>query len=129
MADYTILPLAKAPEIFGDSYPGEFRPLKDALAAEQVAVTYRRMPKGTGSKGSHGHRHRKQEEIFFVISGTLQFKLNEDIHEVGPGTAVRVAPSVVRGVWNDQPEDAELLIISNRIDHDDWEKVEDFWPE
>ena len=48
-----------------------------AIGSEQVALTYRRMPQHTGSKGSYGHRHKTQEELYFVISGKLQFKLED----------------------------------------------------
>jgi uncharacterized cupin superfamily protein len=81
-----------------------------------VALTYRRMPQHTGGKGSYGHRHAEQEEIYFVMSGKLQFKLGDDVIECGRGTAVRVAPEVFRSVWNDEPEDAELVIVSTRDD-------------
>ena len=81
-----------------------------------MALTYRRMPQHTGGKGSYGHRHRTQEEIYFVVSGTLQFKLDDEVIAAGPGTAVRVAPEVVRSVWNDEPEDAHLVIVSARLD-------------
>src|SRR4051794_19566175 len=86
------------------------------LDAEQVALTHRVMPPGTGGKGGYGHRHKLQEEIYFVVSGTLQFKLGDEIVDVEGGGAVRVAPDVVRSVWNDGPGDAELLIVSMRLD-------------
>ena len=90
-----------------------------------------RMPAKSGGKGSYGHRHKTQEEIYFVISGTLQFKLEEEIVDVGVGSAVRVAPNVVRSIWNDGPEDAELVICSVRLDDPraDGEMIQDFWPE
>ena len=99
-----------------------------ALGNEQVAITYRRMPQHTGGKGSYGHRHTTQEEIYFVISGRLQFKLDDEVVEGGPGTAVRVAPEVVRSVWNDEPEDAELMIVSTRDEDSKPEYKADFWP-
>ena len=42
-----------------------------------------------------------------------------------------MAPRVVRSFWNDHPEDAELVIVSVRLDDPqaDGEIVEDFWPE
>jgi hypothetical protein len=47
--------------------------------------------------------------------------------------AVRVPPHTWRGVWNDEPEDAELIIVSTRLSDDpsgDTERsAEDFWPE
>ena len=120
--------LADVPDILGD-YPGEMHMLTSALGCEQVALTYRRMPQHTGGKGSYGHFHRQQEEIYFVISGKLQFKLGDEVIEAGRGTAIRVAPEVVRSVWNDEPEDAELVIVSKRLDQADHQTVADFWPD
>ena len=130
MSGYTICSLEDVPDVLGD-YPGEMRFFGHHLDAEQATFTYRRMPQHTGSKGSYGHRHKTQEELYFVVSGKLQFKLEDEVIEAGVGTAVRVAPEVVRGVWNDDPEDAELLIVSTRIEdvREDAETVPDFWPE
>jgi mannose-6-phosphate isomerase-like protein (cupin superfamily) len=131
MSDYTIRGLEDVPDAFGGKYPGEMRHLTGELAAQQVALTHRRMPPGSGGKGGYGHRHTAQEEIYFVVSGTLQFKLGDDVVDIAAGSAVRVAPEVVRSVWNDGPEDAELFICSVRIDdpRGDVEIVEGFWPE
>jgi mannose-6-phosphate isomerase-like protein (cupin superfamily) len=130
MTEYQIVHLDDVDDWLGD-YPGEMRGVTYAIGAEQVALTHRRMPQHTGSKGSYGHRHKTQEELYFVLSGRLQFKLNEEIVEVGARQAVRVPPQTWRGVWNDEPEDAELIIVSNRIDDpdNDSEPVPDFWPE
>jgi mannose-6-phosphate isomerase-like protein (cupin superfamily) len=131
MAGYTIQRLEHVADVFGDEYPGEMRFLTEPLGAEQLAFSYRRMVPKTGGKGSYGHRHKTQEEIYFVLSGRVQFKLDEEVVDVDGGTAVRVAPEVVRSVWNDGPDDAELVICSVRIDDPgaDAETVDDFWPE
>lgn len=130
MSDYTVCAFSDAPDVLGD-YPGEMRFLKGPLGTEQVAVTFRRMPQHTGSKGSYGHSHRQQEEVYVVLSGELQFKIDGDLLDVGAHTAVRIAPGVPRGVWNDRPEDAELMIVSTRLagDEPDHEIHQDFWPE
>jgi len=89
------------------------------------------MPQHTGGKGSYGHRHKEQEEIYFVASGKLLFKLGDDIVEVEGGTAVRVPPETWRSVWNDEPEDVELIIVSKVVpggSRDDAEYLENFWP-
>jgi mannose-6-phosphate isomerase-like protein (cupin superfamily) len=114
---------------FMAQYPGygEMRSYTAPLNADQVGFSWRSMPEKTGGKGSYGHRHTTQEEIYFVVSGTLQFKLDDDVIDVGPGTAVRVGPEVVRSVWNDGPGDAELVILSPTGD-DPAVKVDDFWP-
>jgi mannose-6-phosphate isomerase-like protein (cupin superfamily) len=130
MANYTLKPLDEIPDVLGD-YPGEMRMGAYALDCEQVAFTWRRMPAQTGGKGSYGHRHKTQEELYFVAAGTLQFKLEDDVLDVPAGTVVRVAPEVARSVWNEGPEDAVLIMVSKKIDDPggDVEKVDDFWPE
>ena len=131
MSDYTILSLADAPDAFEGKYPGAMRFLTGPLGNEQVAITHSVMPAGSGGKGSYGHRHKTQEELYYVIRGTLEFKLGDDVVEVHAGTAVRVAPATVRSIWNDGPEDAELIICSVRLDNAraDGELVEGFWPD
>jgi mannose-6-phosphate isomerase-like protein (cupin superfamily) len=130
MSDYTIKRLEEVDDVLGD-YPGEMRMMTGDLDAEQVAFTFRRMPQHTGGKGSYGHRHKTQEEIYYVVSGKLQFKLGDEVLELDKGTAVRVAPETWRSVWNDEPEDAELIIVSKRIEggsREDAEYLENFWP-
>jgi mannose-6-phosphate isomerase-like protein (cupin superfamily) len=131
MPGYTVRRLDEINNIFEGSYPGEMRMVTYEIDAEQVAFTYRRMPQHTGGKGSYGHRHKTQEELYFVLSGKLQFKLDDDVLELEKGAAVRVAPEVVRSVWNDEPEDAELVIVSVKIENPqgDTEQVAEFWPE
>jgi mannose-6-phosphate isomerase-like protein (cupin superfamily) len=130
MADYTIRHLDEIPDVLGD-YPGEMRMSSAGdLGSEQVSFTWRRMPAQTGGKGSYGHRHKTQEELYFVASGTLQFKLEDEVLELGPGSLVRVAPPVARSVWNEGPGDAVLIMCSAKTADplEDVETVEDFWP-
>jgi mannose-6-phosphate isomerase-like protein (cupin superfamily) len=130
MADYQLVSLEDVDDWLGD-YPGEMRGITYAIGAEQVALTYRRMPQGTGSTGFYGHRHLTQEELYCVISGKLQFKLGDDVVEGGAHQAVRIPPETVRGVYNAEPEDAELIIVSPRVEDPsaDVERVDGFWPE
>jgi mannose-6-phosphate isomerase-like protein (cupin superfamily) len=129
VSDYQVVSIEDVEDWLGD-YPGEMRGITYAIGAEQVAITYRRMPQYTGSKGSYGHRHKTQEEIYFVIAGRLQFKLGDVVVELGQHQALRVPPQTWRGVWNEEPEDAELIIVSSRIDDPsgDGETLADFWP-
>jgi uncharacterized cupin superfamily protein len=130
VAGWTICELNDAENVFEGNYPGEMRFLTEPMRAQQVAITYRRMPQHTGGKGSYGHYHKTQEELYYVINGRLQFKLDDEVVEVVGGSAVRVAPEVARSIWNEEPEDAELLIVSTRIaDPEDAVQVPDFWPE
>ena len=129
MNAYTVARADDAPDVLGD-YPGEMRMMTGVIDAEQVAITYRRMPRHTGGKGSYGHYHLTQEEIYFVISGKLQFKLGDEVVELEKGGVVRVAPETPRSIWNDEPEDGELVIVSTRLrgGGGDAVTVPDFWP-
>ncbi len=132
MSGYSIVTRDEAPD-FMAQYPGygEMRFFTESLENEQVAFTWRSMPVGTGGKGSYGHRHRTQEEIYFVVSGKLLFKLGDDVIEVGPHTAVRIAAETFRSVHNEGPEEAELVIVSVKTDdHEgELETKPDFWPD
>src|SRR2546421_6371286 len=79
---------------FMADYPGygEMLSYTTALGAEQVALTWRRMPAGTGGKGSYGHRHEEQEELYLVLSGEGQAKIGDDVMSLQPGTAGPRAP-------------------------------------
>ena len=130
MPGYTITTLDDVPDAFGDKYPGKMRMMTRHLGTEQIAFTHRLMPPQSGGKGGYGHRHKTQEEIYYVIAGRLEFKLGDEIIDVDAGTAVRVAPDTVRSVWNEGPDDAELVIVSVRLEdpRTDGEIVEGFWP-
>jgi mannose-6-phosphate isomerase-like protein (cupin superfamily) len=133
MADYGVCRREDASDWMADySGFGEMRSFTDSLGAEEVALTWRLMPPGTGGKGSYGHRHRDQEEVYLVIRGNVQFKLGSDVFDAGPHTAVRVPAQVFRSVHNDGPEEAELVICSKKAvgDEAEVERTDtDFWPE
>jgi mannose-6-phosphate isomerase-like protein (cupin superfamily) len=115
---------------FMESYPeyGEQRWYTRAIAAEGVSFSWRRMLPGTGGRGSYGHRHPGQEEIYFVVSGVVTFKIDDDVFEAPAQTAVRVGGDAFRSVHNDTDDEAELLIFSPRLDEPPTEKQDDFWP-
>jgi mannose-6-phosphate isomerase-like protein (cupin superfamily) len=129
-ADYTVVKVDEVPDPSGD-YPGELHMFTGPLACEQMAFTYRRMPPQTGGmRGLRwGHSHKTQEEIYFVLSGTLCIKVDDEQFEVGPKTAVRFSPEAVRAVWNDGDEDVELVMCSVRVEdlRAEAEIHQDFW--
>jgi len=131
-SDYSIAAREDAQDYMAE-YPGfgELRSFGGAVDAEQVAFSWRLMPPGTGGRGSYGHKHATQEEIVFVVSGTVTFKIGDDVFEAGPKTAVRIAPHAVRSIHNDSADEAEVILCSIRVDdvRQDVELEEDFWPE
>jgi uncharacterized cupin superfamily protein len=115
---------------FMADYPeyGEQRWYTEAVGAEQVSFSWRRMLPGTGGRGSYGHRHPGHEELYFVIAGVVTFKLDDDVFEAGPQTAVRVGGETFRSIHNDTEEEAEVLIFSTRLADPPTEKQDGFWP-
>jgi uncharacterized cupin superfamily protein len=106
---------------------GEQRWYSEALGTEQVSFSWRRMAPGTGGRGSYGHRHPGQEEVYFVVSGTVTFKVDDDVFEAGAQTAVRIGGDSYRSVHNDTDDEAELLIFSTRLAEPPLETRDDFW--
>jgi quercetin dioxygenase-like cupin family protein len=132
MSNYTISTSADASDYMaGYEGFGEMLSHTGSLDAEQVALTWRRMPPGTGGRGSYGHRHMTQEEIYLVTAGTVTFKIEDDVFEAGPGTAVRIAPDALRSIHNDGDGDAEVVLCSVRLEdmENEVETEEGFWPD
>src|SRR5262245_43127081 len=115
---------------FMEQYPGygEQRWYSDALGSEQVSFSWRRMLPNTGGRGSYGHCHPGQEEVYFVISGTVTFKVGDDVFEAGPQTAVRMTGDACYSLHNDTGDEAEVLIFSTRVAEPSFEKQDGFWP-
>ena len=59
------------------------------------------------------HMHERQEELYFVHSGTIEFTFNDgDKQVLGPGGLARVDPSTVRSFRNvSGSEDAVFLCV------------------
>jgi mannose-6-phosphate isomerase-like protein (cupin superfamily) len=115
---------------FMAEYPGygEQRWYSDAVGSEQVSFSWRRMLPATGGRSSYGHRHPGQEEVYFVIAGTVTFKVGDDVFEAGPQTAVRMTSEEYYSIHNDTDAEAELLIFSRRLDEMPLERLDGFWP-
>ncbi|MFL5518471.1 MAG: hypothetical protein ACJ8DJ_20130, partial [Gemmatimonadales bacterium] len=62
------------------------------------------------------------------VSGTVTFKVDDDVFVVGPQTAVRIGGDSYRSVHNDTGEEAQLLVFSTRLAEPPLETRDDFWP-
>ncbi|HLM31020.1 MAG TPA: cupin domain-containing protein [Solirubrobacterales bacterium] len=105
---------------------GEQRWYTDALGCTQISFSWRSMPAGTGGRGSYGHRHPGIEEVYLVLSGTATFKIDDDVLEVGPLTAIKVDADSYRSLHNDTDGEVQLVAISARSDGET-ERQDNFW--
>jgi mannose-6-phosphate isomerase-like protein (cupin superfamily) len=111
MAGYTSKNLKEiedqAPK-FGLAPNLEFRVAGDPLEAEQSAISYLRV--APNYRLTFGHKHKQQEEIYLLVSGSARLKLDDEVLELRPLDAVRIAKETVRNV-EAGPEGAELILF------------------
>lgn len=96
---------------------------REDLGAEETGIGY--FVVRAGKRQPFAHRHREAEEVHVVLSGHGRLKLDDQLIEVGPLDAIRVAPEVVRS-FEAGSEDLELLVFGPRRESD-FEIVKDFW--
>lgn len=106
---------------FGDSW--EARVARGPLDAEDTGLTHFRIR--PGKRSPFAHRHADAEEIYVILSGSGQIKLGDQVTELRPYDAIRVAPEVVRA-FEAGPDGLELLAFG-RHHAGDGEPVEDPW--
>ncbi len=80
----------------GFGHRWEARVARTALGAEQTGLTHFRLRPGKRSPFSH--RHKEAEEIYVILAGAGKIKLDDDVVEVHPRDAIRVAPQVARAL-------------------------------
>lgn len=128
MSEYSIVRADDVEDPYaGSDVPGEFRRLTEDLDCEQVALTLIRVPPHSDFEQGTGHFHDEIEEIYLVTRGTLTMRLNDEVHELGPNTAVRVAPKTPRSHRNLGEEPVEMWAISVQLGRSDSTKLDNFW--
>lgn len=106
---------------FGDRW--EARVARMPLEAQQTGVTHFRLRPGKRSPFSH--RHTDAEEVYVILDGSGAIKLDEDLCEVRPLDAIRIAPQVARAL-EAGPDGLEFLVVGPHREGDG-EPVDDPW--
>jgi mannose-6-phosphate isomerase-like protein (cupin superfamily) len=101
----------------------EARFARGDLSAEQTGLNY--LIVKPGQREAFAHRHRTAEEIYVVLGGSGRVKLDDELVELSPLDAVRVAPGTVRS-FEAGGDGLEVLIFGPRVEGDG-EMVEGFW--
>jgi mannose-6-phosphate isomerase-like protein (cupin superfamily) len=96
-------------ENFGiDPNDMELRMAKDPLECANAGISYVKL--GPGFRAPFGHTHKTQEEIYVLMTGSARIKVGDDVIDMKPFTAVRVAPDTMRS-YEGGPEGAEIIAI------------------
>jgi len=126
--DYTIKNLHEvedqAPK-FGAGETQEARFPREDLNSETVGLAFHRVK--AGKRQGFAHRHQDAEEIYVILAGTGRIKLDDEVKEVGPLDAIRVAPKVARAFEADSGGNLELLAFGPRHAGDGELIHEGFW--
>ena len=86
--------------------PG-FRKVRKELGVTAFGVNAIVIPPGYASGR---HLHERQEELYFVHRGTVEFTLGEDTVSLRPGGFLRVDPATVRSVRNPSDTDEAVYV-------------------
>jgi uncharacterized cupin superfamily protein len=86
--------------------PG-FRKVRRELGVTAFGVNAVVIPPGYASGG---HMHERQEELYFVHRGTIEFRFDGEPHTLGPGGFARVDPSTVRSMRNTSDTDDAVYV-------------------
>jgi uncharacterized cupin superfamily protein len=88
--------------------PG-FRKVRQALDVTEFGVNAVVLPPGYTSRR---HYHERQQELYMVFSGEIEFDLDGTKETLGPGGLARVDAAVVRALRNtSDSEDAVYLCV------------------
>jgi uncharacterized cupin superfamily protein len=78
-----------------------------------------------GRRQAFGHKHEDDEEVYVILEGSGRIKLDDEIRDVGPMDAIRVAPGVMRSF---EAGDEGLKILAFGTHHEgDGEIDPGFW--
>jgi mannose-6-phosphate isomerase-like protein (cupin superfamily) len=94
------------------------------LDAEKTGLSLMRVK--PGKRQAFAHRHDEAEEIYVILSGAGRIKLDDEIIEVGPMDAIRIAPGVARA-FEGGDDGIEYLALGPHCEGDGEILKEDFW--
>lgn len=126
MSDFTIENLDGIEDSaakFGQGEFGEVRFATRPLAAEDTGLAFHRVK--PNKRQPFGHAHDAAEEVYVVIAGSGRVRLDDEIRDIKPLDAIRVAPKVVRAFEADG-DGLEILAFGPRHEGDG-ELEHDFW--
>jgi hypothetical protein len=127
MAGYTIRNLKDVEDAaprFGLAPGLEARFAREELGCERSGLSYQRL--APGFRIPFGHRHAEQEEVYVLLRGSARLKLDDEVHELSPLDAARVAKDTMRA-FEAGPDGAELIAFGAPSAPGDTEMVPGWW--
>jgi mannose-6-phosphate isomerase-like protein (cupin superfamily) len=89
--------------------------LSEPLGCQQVGVTFSRCPPEWNSE-PHDHADDEHEEVYVLVSGAAEVRVDRESVPVEKGDAVWIAPEATRQIRNGKQESAFVLISAPKVD-------------
>ena len=102
LKDY-VLPLGEGVSVNGKVFTGE------ALKATGMEMSLQTMQPGQESPFLHAHK--RHEELYMIISGEGEFRVDDKVFPVAEGSLVRVAPAGKRALRNTGKDNMVVMCI------------------
>ena len=110
---------------FGLSPELEARMARVPLEMEHSGISYQRI--APNFRIPFAHKHKNQEEVYVVVSGSVRMKVEDEILELKQWDAVRVHKDTMRS-FEGGPEGAEVIAIgAPSTGPGDAEMVQGWW--
>jgi mannose-6-phosphate isomerase-like protein (cupin superfamily) len=109
---------------FGFSETQEAHFAHGELGAEATGFSFHVVK--PGRRQGFAHRHEDAEEVYVVVSGRGRVKLDDEVRDIAPLDAIRVAPAVARA-FEAGDDGLELIAFGPRHQGDGELLKGDFW--
>ena len=109
MANYTKLNLRAEVENQSPKFgitEMEFRSARVPLEMQNAGLSFLRV--SPNYRVPFGHHHNMQEEVYVLVKGSARLKLDDDVIDMKPWDAVRIAKETMRN-FEGGPEGAEII--------------------
>ena len=83
--------------------------LGEKLGLTGMEISINAMP--PGQSVPFAHSHKQNEELYLFLTGKGQMLLDNQVIDIGPGTAVRITPPVLRCWRNTGTEPLTCIVI------------------
>jgi len=109
---------------FGISDELEARFARTPLEGQELGLSLFRL--GPNFRIPFGHKHRGQEEVYVVTSGSARIKVEDEIVELGQWDAIRIDKDTMRDV-EAGPDGVEYLAFGAGDDPSEVEMAQGWW--
>lgn len=126
---FTIKNLREVEDVAGKHGLGETQEARFAredLGAQDTGVAFQTVR--PGRRQAFAHRHEQAEEVYVVVSGSGRVKVDDEVAEIGPLDAIRIAPAAVRA-FEGGPDGLEMIVFGPHHKGDGEIIREDVWGE